>query len=261
MTVLCRLPEREKRSGILKCRTFCYVMVLMLMMLLAGCSASTFQYHKSAPKSSDECVVLVHGLRGSGKTFKPMQKQLNEQGYAVLRVDYPSTKYTIPALADSLFPTLFDKCAAFDSLHIVAHSMGAIVVRYYLQEHPLEKLGRVVLLSPPNHGTELINRFDWCAWFRNFNGPGGMQLAAGESGFVESLPPPDYPVGILMSSRSINPVASLFIPGKDDGRVALQSAKLQGMRDFKLIPTNHHVIMKKTMTINAVVQFLKTGYF
>ncbi len=242
---------------------FIWILPVLALVLFLGCSASTYRYRLTASTQSDECVILVHGLRGSSSSFESLQQRLTKEGYAVLLIDYPSTKFTIPTLANSLFSEVLARSGPeqFDSLHVIAHSMGAIMVRYYLQEHALDRLGRVVFLSPPNHGIELINRFDWCAWFRKFNGPGGMQLAAGDTNFVESLQPPDYPVGILMSSRSINPVASMFIPGKDDGRVSIKSAKLEGMRDFKLISTNHHVIMRKQATISAAIHFLKNGYF
>ena len=88
-----------------------------------------------------------------------------------------------------------------------------------------------------------------------------MAIGAAPDGLVQSLGPPDYEVGVIMSTRSINPLASLFISGKDDGRVSIESAKLEGMKDFALVASNHHVIMKKDKTIEKVVQFLKYGTF
>lgn len=235
---------------------------MITLAITLGCSTNAYQYQFSEPSTSHECVVVLHGLRGTSSTFNTLSERLQNEGYGVLLVDYPSTQYDIQTLADSIFPQAIRCCEPHcHSLHIVAHSMGAILVRYYLQEHPMDKLGRVVMLSPPNHGIALIDRFRGCSLFRTFNGPGGMQLGANKDSFVNSLTAPDYQVGILMSTCSINWLASLFIPGKDDGRVSLSSARLSGMQDFKLIPTNHHVIMKKQETIDEVVQFLKQGKF
>ena len=192
-----------------------------------------------------------------------MQTALLAEGFGVCRVDYPSTRDSIDTMADTALGEAVRRCenAGAQKIHFVAHSMGAIMVRYFLQQQKLLNLGRVVLLSPPNHGTALVDKFQWSRLFHKLNGPGGMALGSEEGGFIQSLAEPDYEFGILMSTKTINPVASSFIPGKDDGRVSIKSSKLDGMKDFQLVRCNHHVIMKKEETIQQVVRFLVTGVF
>jgi len=233
------------------------------MTLLLKSSAAEYRVQISTTEASADFVVLLHGLRGSSTDFQKMDKVLLEHGFNVCRIDYPSRKYSIEALADTAISEVIRQCEPHgcQTLHFVAHSMGCIMVRYYLQENKIEKLGRIIFISPPNHGTELVDKFAWSALFRKFNGPGGMQLGAGENGFIKSLEMPPYEFGVIMSTRSINPVESMFIHGKDDGRVSIESARLEGMRDFVLVRSNHHVAMKKDETIKQVINFLHTGQF
>lgn len=224
-------------------------------------AAAPFTCQFTAADSSDVTVILVHGLRSSSGSFKRLQAALLSEGLNVALVDYASTCFPIETLADSALTIAVNRCRAAGSrtIHFVGHSMGAILVRYFLQQHNVPELGRVVLLSPPNHGTELIDKLNWLAPFRKFNGPGGMQLGAKADGFVNRLEKPQYEFMIIQSKRSINPLASLLIPGKDDGRVSYQSAELDGATEFFWVNSHHHAVMKKEETIQNIVRFLKAG--
>ena len=46
-------------------------------------------------------------------------------------------------------------------IHLVAHSMGALVVREYLARGKPERLGRVVLLAAPNQGSPIAEPLKW----------------------------------------------------------------------------------------------------
>ncbi len=235
----------------------------LLVCLTINCSSATFDYHINTTDASDNFVILVHGLRAKSDAFAKMEKALLSNGFNVCRVDYPSREYTIDVLADTALYGAIKRCqnAGSDTLFFVGHSMGSILIRYFLQENDVPTLGNVVMISPPNHGTPLVDKFAWSRLFRKFNGPGGMQLGTAKDGFINSLDVPDYTFGVIMSRRSINPIESLFIPGKDDGRVSIESAKLEGMQDFVLVNYNHHVLMKKDETIDHVISFLTTGQF
>jgi len=242
-------------------RVFNCLLCGMILMGIKGFSKQ-FDHHLKTAEKADHYVILVHGLRGTSADFKSMEKDLNGRGLNTISINYPSSHYPIETLADSAFDFL-DELRYNDNditIHFVAHSLGGILVRFYLQHHPLANLGRVVLLSVPNHGTELINAFGKFWLFRRFNGPAAMQTAAG-SEFLRRLEEPNYQVGVMMSTKSINLMASRFIPGADDGRLSIESAKLSNMADFILLNCNHHVIMKKKTAIDQTIHFLKRGEF
>lgn len=211
----------------------------------------------------NECVIILHGLRGNCSSFKKLHLALTDKGYQVICISYPPRKYNIEELAELFVHAEIERIhlTKETKIHFVAHSLGSIICRYYLQEYNCEQLGKVLFLSPPNHGIELIEKFKKFPLFSWFNGPAGMQLGTRTDGFVNNLEKPDYELGILMSDKSVNPVVSAFIPGKDDGRVSLESARLEGMKDFVLVHTNHHIIMKKKESIQNILHFLEFGCF
>ncbi|MDZ7722322.1 MAG: alpha/beta hydrolase [candidate division KSB1 bacterium] len=240
---------------------FCSFLII-LVSLISGCS-NGFQYHWQHPDTTGrECVVLVHGLRANSSFMHKLQDMLVDSGYHVLNLDYPSSKYKIQALADTAIGVALEECKSeCDTVHFIGHSMGNALIRYTLQKpHPC-RVHRIVMIAPVNQGSELVSRLNWVPLFAKLNSPAGMQLGSRKDSFVNSLPPLEHETGIIAGSRSINPVASLIIPGKDDGRVSIENTKEKGMNDFIIVPANHHVITKKDSTINCAVRFIQHGHF
>lgn len=211
----------------------------------------------------NEQVILVHGLARSYRSFTKMAKALMLGGYGVINIRYPSRKYSIEDLADQYLAKAITSCQTNGAyrIHFVTHSMGAILVRYYLNRYTLHELGHVVMLSPPNQGSELVDRLGRLRLFHLINGPAGQQLGTTKHSLPNKLGPVDYPVGVITGNRTINPLLSLLIPGKDDGKVAVERAKVEGMTDFRAMPHTHPLIMKSPSVIKQTQYFLGHGRF
>jgi triacylglycerol lipase len=69
-------------------------------------------------------------------------------------------------------------------------------------------------------------------FFKSINGPAGKQLGTGENSICRALGKVKFELGIITGDGSINWINSLIIPGKDDGKVSIESAKVEGMTDF-----------------------------
>lgn len=228
--------------------------------LLALALASCVAYAPLAKKR--DRVVLVHGLIGGPATMWLLGKRLSEAGYQVTAVRYPGTRKPLSELVVHLQRELERCCLDGEGrLHFVTHSMGGILVRGLLALKKPPNLGRVVMLSPPNCGTEVADALGG-NWFATLLlGPAVRELGTSPESVPNRLGPPDFELGILAANRSWNLFGSLLIPGPDDGTVAIERMKLEGMVDFRTIPATHTFIMNDSEAALETVYFLEHGRF
>ena len=209
------------------------------------------------------CVILLHGLARTHRSMNKMAAALDAAGYHTINMDYPSRRKSIEDLALGVIPGALRQCRAASGreIHFVTHSMGGILLRYYLSLHPIDGLGRVVMLSPPNMGSEVVDALKDKWYYKWYNGPAGAQL--GTDGIAAVLGPVDFPLGVITGN-----VHAFFdarwadiIPGADDGKVSVERAKVEGMTDFLVVPYSHPCIMGQREVIFQTLHFLAKGSF
>ena len=208
-------------------------------------------------------VVLIHGLGRTQFSMKKVEWALQREGYRVINLSYPSTRVSVEEVANGWLPRLL-KERILDravKVHFVSHSLGGIVLRQYLADNHGDNLGRVVMLAPPNRGSELADKLRNNIIYKLFTGPAGQQLRTGPRGLAERLGLATFELGIIAGDRSLNPLLSAWLPGPDDGKVSVRSTLLGGLQDFLLVHHSHTWMMWRRDVIQAVTQFLKTGQF
>lgn len=217
----------------------------------------------ASAESARECVVLLHGVAMSGWVMRPLERTLTAAGYRVINLSYPSRRMPLEQIAGEFLPAELERRGAFTApqLHFVTHSMGGIVARLYLRDHRPANLGRVVMLGPPNHGSPAADRAAPSRWIRTVMGVNLPRLSTGPDGVWRTLGAADYEVGIIAGTRLINPLFRRVMPRPHDGVVTVESAKLEGMRDFRTVPFSHTGMLWRRAVIADAVAFLQTGRF
>lgn len=210
-----------------------------------------------------EHVVLLHGLGRTNLSLVRIEQNLLNHGYTVTNIHYPSMRYDIETIvANHIYPLILDSPATTSrAVDFVTHSMGGIVTRYLLKHYDLPNRGRVVMLSPPNKGTELVDRFRHLQLFPTLYGPAALQMGTDPNSLPIRLGPVDFELGVIMGNRSLDPVFSLLLPPANDGKVTIERAQIEGMTDFLIVPHTHTFIMHSPNVIKQIIYFLQNGHF
>ena len=215
----------------------------------------------AAEEPAPETVVLLHGLAQSDFSMRPLAARLRSAGFRVHAIRYESTGKEPAALVDDLAGELARCCAEAQRLHFVTHSLGGVLLRAYLAERALPNLARVVMLAPPNHGSELADVVRGSRALRGAFGPTATELGTSPDSLPNRLPPADFEVGVIAGTSTVNPLGSWLIPADDDGTVSVASARLEGMSDFVTLPVSHTWILLSGEAARQTLAFLAHGRF
>ncbi len=216
-----------------------------------------------ALNASVNCVILLHGLARTSASMNDMQTQLIKAGFVVAKIDYPSRKQTVQELAAPAIEKGLQVCKqqGADKVHVVTHSMGGILVRQYMATYGAKQFSRTVMLAPPNKGSEAVDALRDVPGFQFLNGPAGLQLGTDENSVPLQLGPVESDVAVIAGTFSINIVLSTYLPDPDDGKVSVESTRLDGMCAHLQVDVSHPFIMQDEGVISEVISYLRTGKF
>ncbi|EOQ89874.1 alpha/beta hydrolase family protein [Leptospira yanagawae serovar Saopaulo str. Sao Paulo = ATCC 700523] len=234
-------------------------LLISFFALGTGCTDQKLS-QKTKISDQQECVVLIHGFLRSSNHLKNLSDFLIENGYYVVSIEYESTSMSISEIADSNLSNFEEHCQN-QKIHFVTHSLGGILLRSYLKKNQIKHLGKIVMLAPPNKGSEVA---DFLSKFKVFNlilGPVVSQLKTDQNSYVNSLGLPNFQFGIIMGNVTIDPISSYLIPGDDDGKVSIENSKLENMNDFLLVERTHNFIVDAPEVKEAILNYFKFGKF
>lgn len=217
----------------------------------------------SMSAAEPDCVVLLHGIGMRAYVMQRLESALRAEGYRTVNLSYPSRRMPFEQLAGEYLPAQLAQhdVARAPRLHFVTHSMGSLIVRKLIQDARPANLGRVVMIGPPNQGSAAADVAQKNVLLKKYLGGNLVRLGTGEDAIVKTLGPADFELGIIAGEVALNPVFGQALGGKNDGAVTIESARLEGMRDFLVVPYSHTVMLWRTEVVNQVRAFLRDGRF
>ncbi len=227
-----------------------------------------FRVECDLPPVRGKVVVTIHGLGRTRQSMVGMGEYLTKEGgYTWLNFSYASTRDSIDAHGKALLQVLHALDEA-DEVHFVAHSLGNLVIRRYMHERSLAipevrvpRLGRFVMLAPPNQGAELAVRMRDNKLFQLIFGTSGRQLAVQWGEVEQRLAIPPCPFGILAGGQRKAGVNNPLVSGENDLVVTVAETRLAGATDFLVVPELHTFIMDVPEVRQYILRFLQHGHF
>jgi pimeloyl-ACP methyl ester carboxylesterase len=215
------------------------------------------------PPAPPQPVVLLHGLGRTGISMRVIATALRRAGHPTLSPWY-GLRRSMAEIVDFLHPRVTGFAAAHPGpLHIVTHSLGGLVARALITAHRPPSLGRVVMLAPPNAGSELADFIFSLGLDKLIFGPVGPHLRTGRGDPHESqLGSVDFDLGVIAGDKPFDPIiAPLLLPGPNDGKVSVAATKIPGMNDHIVLPVQHTFMVHDSVVIAQIKAYLATGAF
>ena len=218
---------------------------------------------------SGQVVILLHGLVRTSNSMDVMEKHLQGQGYTTVNFGYASSRKPVRDHAVALKSVIDGLGDQVTDIYFVAHSLGNIVIRRYLQDTTDSQTGlngdprirRTVMLGPPNQGSKVARTFENNHLFRTCAGKCGEQLAGDWGSLSKRLATPSGEFGIIAGGQENAAYSNFLLEGKDDYTVSVEETKLPGASDFMVHPLLHGTMMNQPVVLEATTRFFKHGYF
>jgi len=223
------------------------IVPILLAVLLTGCAAATEGVPGPSIEPGSEAVVLVHGLGRSPLSMLPLAWTLEREGYRVINFGYLSPLGGVDEHGEELAGVVaqLEADGEISRVHFVGHSLGNLVIRHVIGSGSPGKLGRVVMLAPPNQGSQAADRWEpWLGWLAEPL----ADLTTDSDGTARTLP-------------AAGQVEVGVIAGAFDGKVRVEETVLQGQADHRVVPAGHTFIMWRIDVQRLTAAFLRNGSF
>jgi hypothetical protein len=221
------------------------------------------------PAMQGKAVIILHGLFRTRSSMERLRDAIAEgDEYSVFCLGYPTTRGSVADHAESL-DSAVRSLEGITEINFVAHSLGNLVVRHWLKDLADGKrslpagqsFGRMVMLAPPNRQPQLATKLIRGAVAEFIAGPAAHQLAEDWLTLEPKLATPPFEFAILAGGKGDDRGYNPLLPGDDDAVITVESTRLPGARDFRLLPVLHSFFMNDSRVHEMTRRFLTHGHF
>jgi hypothetical protein len=208
------------------------------------------------PRHSAETVLFVHGLYMTGLELGLLRRRVSQAGFETQQFHYHTVLESVAENARKLA----DYIARLDaeSVHLVGHSLGGMVILRMFEIGVVIPSGRVVLLGSPVRGSvaaRSMTQKNW-GWLLGQSGPDGL---AEEHNPVWNQ---SRELGVLIGTGGTGfGLPRPELTGVHDGVVTAEETRLPGATDQIALDVHHTSMLFRPEVAEQVIQFLKTGKF
>lgn len=230
---------------------------------------------------SGTALIIMHGFGSNAIATKHLAEWFRQQkAYDfVFNMAYPSTMQSIFDHAVMLGSVVRNLPPTVERIDLIGHSLGSIVMRRYLsgpldsdwqisgnrmeergQFLPDARIGRLIMLGPPNHGAEIAKKLIGRDPIRRrFSGESGDQLGVDWAETEKTLGIPCCEFAIIAGGRGDDKGFTPLIAGDDDGIVSTEGTKLEGAADWLQFYLGHGELLLTEEVFQAAFRFMRTG--
>jgi pimeloyl-ACP methyl ester carboxylesterase len=211
------------------------------------------------PPASNTTVVFVHGAIVRGWEMNVLRRRLRRLGYRVRQFRYRSMMLGLDENCRRLRQFLRE--TEGDTVHVIGHSMGGVLIRRVFEEDPDPRPGRLVAIGSPLLDCWVGRRFSQLH-------PIIGRLLIGRT-VADWIARPVDPVwhgarefGVIAGTFRFG-VGAIFPshPNPTDGVILLEETRLTGLRDHLTIRLNHFGMLFSRRCAAQIARFLATGAF
>ena len=187
--------------------------------------------------------------------WQNLRKQQVIWGIKVFDPNYPSIAADLTSHAEALRRLLRQHPKLDKGRRVfITHSMGGLVVRKLYEERDRldPEIDAAMMLFPPHQGAWKAEAWHNRWWYQLVMGPAGQEL---HGDIAARLPQPDCKVFIIAGALP-EKKDSAFIPGDDDGTVAVQRTMLPTMNEHVVLPVGHTYGMNDAAVLNQIAAWL-----
>ncbi len=221
------------------------------------------------PPMDGRAIVVLHGLFRTRSSMATLSGALSKSGtFKTFCVGYPTTRGSIESHARSL-DNVIRSLEGISEINFIAHSLGNLVVRHWLKDFTVaertlpkgQSFGRMVMLAAPNRQPKLATMLVRGSVANFVAGPAAEAMASKWETLEPHLATPHFEFGVLAGGKGDGKGFNPLLPGDDDGVVTVDSTRLPGARDFRLVPVLHSFFMNDKRVHEYAMRFFEHGHF